>query len=105
MSESQETSWDKRFATFAGASAPGARAIPRSRANSATLRSGGRSEMADQQLQESSRHLRMAYADPPYIGQSKKHYGDHEDYAGEVDHGEMVEMLVRDYPDGWAISL
>jgi hypothetical protein len=34
--------------------------------------------------------LVMAYADPPYIGQSKKHYGDHEDYAGEVDHGELV---------------
>jgi hypothetical protein len=49
--------------------------------------------------------LVMAYADPPYIGQAKKHYGDHEDYAGEVDHGELVERLVRDYPDGWALSL
>jgi hypothetical protein len=47
----------------------------------------------------------MAYADPPYIGQAKKHYEDHEDYAGEVDHGELVERLVRDYPDGWALSL
>jgi hypothetical protein len=48
--------------------------------------------------------LRGAYADPPYIGQSKKHYGDHPDYAGEVNHGELVERLVHAY-DCWAISL
>jgi hypothetical protein len=53
----------------------------------------------------SDRHLVMAYADPPYIGQSAKHYRDHPDYAGEVDHGALVERLVRDYPDGWALSL
>ena len=47
----------------------------------------------------------MAYADPPYIGQSKRHYGDHEDYAGEVDHGELIGRLVTEYPDGWALSL
>lgn len=47
----------------------------------------------------------MAYADPPYIGQAKRHYGDHPDYAGEVDHAELVERLVTDYPDGWALSL
>jgi hypothetical protein len=27
----------------------------------------------------------MAYADPPYPGQSHRHYRDHPDYAGEVD--------------------
>jgi hypothetical protein len=53
----------------------------------------------------SDRHLTMAYADPPYIGQAKKHYEGHPDYAGEVDHGALVERLVRDYPDGWALSL
>jgi hypothetical protein len=46
----------------------------------------------------------MAYADPPYIGQSKKHYADHPDYAGEVDHAELITRLERDYPDGWALS-
>lgn len=46
--------------------------------------------------------MRIAYADPPYPGQSKKHYGDHPDYAGEVDHAELVERLVRDY-DGWVL--
>lgn len=48
--------------------------------------------------------MRFAYADPPYIGQAKKLYGDHPDYAGEVDHAELVARLVADY-DGWALSL
>jgi hypothetical protein len=48
--------------------------------------------------------LVMAYADPPYPGQSKRHYADHPDYAGEVDHRELVARLVGDYPDGWALS-
>jgi hypothetical protein len=46
----------------------------------------------------------MAFADPPYPGQAAKHYADHPDYAGEVDHAELVARLVRDYPDGWALS-
>lgn len=46
--------------------------------------------------------MRIAYADPPYPGQSKKHYGDHPDYAGEVDHVALVERL-RTF-DGWALS-
>lgn len=45
----------------------------------------------------------MAYADPPYPGQSKRHYADHPDYAGEVDHAALIEQL-RGYPDGWALS-
>lgn len=49
--------------------------------------------------------LTVAYADPPYIGQSKKHYGEHADYAGEVDHGQLLDRLISDYPDGWALSL
>lgn len=52
-----------------------------------------------------SESLVMAYADPPYVGQSRRHYSEHPDYAGEVDHGELVERLVGDYPDGWALSL
>src|ERR1039458_4560456 len=47
--------------------------------------------------------MKFAYADPPYPGQSKRLYGDHPDYAGEVDHAELVERLERDY-DGWALS-
>ncbi len=49
--------------------------------------------------------MKFAYADPPYIGQSKRHYKDHEDYAGEVDHQELINKLVDEYPDGWALSL
>jgi hypothetical protein len=45
--------------------------------------------------------VRIAYADPPYPGQSLKHYGDHEDYAGEVDHLALAEHL-REF-DGWVL--
>lgn len=48
--------------------------------------------------------MKFAYADPPYPGQSKKHYGDHRDYAGEVDHPALIERLVAEFPDGWALS-
>ncbi len=48
--------------------------------------------------------MRFAYADPPYPGQAKRHYADHPDYAGEVDHAELVGRLEREYPDGWALS-
>lgn len=45
---------------------------------------------------------RLAYADPPYPGMSRKYYGDHPDYAGEVDHGRLLEQLST--YDGWALS-
>ncbi len=48
--------------------------------------------------------MRFSYADPPYLGQAAKHYADQPDYAGEVDHAELIERLCRDYPDGWALS-
>jgi len=44
----------------------------------------------------------IGYADPPYPGQSKRHYGDHPDYAGEVDHRELLYRLDREY-DGWCL--
>jgi hypothetical protein len=44
----------------------------------------------------------IGYADPPYPGQSAKHYADHPDYAGEVDHLELLTRLDRDY-DGWLL--
>lgn len=46
---------------------------------------------------------RLAYADPPYPGLSKRYYGDHRDYAGEVDHVELVASLAAEY-DAWALS-
>lgn len=47
--------------------------------------------------------MRFAYADPPYPGQAKRHYGDHPDFAGEVDHPELIRRLSEDY-DYWALS-
>lgn len=47
--------------------------------------------------------MRFAYADPPYIGQARKHYS-HDPRCAEVDHAELVARLCRDYPDGWALS-
>lgn len=44
--------------------------------------------------------MRIAYADPPYIGQAKRHYGPK---AEEVNHALLAEHL-REY-DGWALSL
>lgn len=72
---------------------------------------GQRNRMSEGQIVEATAGgrqcdtpLRCAYADPPYPGQSKRHYGDHPDYAGEVDHAELIERLERDFPDGWALS-
>lgn len=47
--------------------------------------------------------MRLAYADPPYPGLSKRYYGDHPDFAGEVDHAELIRRLSIDF-DGWALS-
>ena len=44
--------------------------------------------------------MRVAYADPPYIGQAVRHYGPN---AAEVDHEELIRRL-RGY-DAWALSL
>ena len=46
--------------------------------------------------------MRVAYADPPYPGQAKRHYGGHPDYAGEVDHAELVYRLVSEF-DGYCL--
>lgn len=46
---------------------------------------------------------RLAYADPPYPGRSRRYYGDHPDYAGEVDHAELIASLTAEY-DAWALS-
>lgn len=45
---------------------------------------------------------RLAYADPPYPGLSKKYYSKEASYAGEVDHVSLVQKL-KTY-DGWALS-
>ena len=51
-------------------------------------------------MTDNPHYLRLAYADPPYPGQSKRYYGDQPSYAGEVDHAALIERL-SGY-DGWA---
>lgn len=46
--------------------------------------------------------LELAYADPPYPGLARRYYAEHPDYAGEVDHGELLSSLQGF--DGWALS-
>jgi hypothetical protein len=52
--------------------------------------------------------MKFAYADPPYFGCGKSHYGEHHPEAGVWDeqatHFELIERLTEDYPDGWALS-
>jgi len=43
--------------------------------------------------------MKLAYADPPYIGQAKRHY-----QCAEVNHVELIARLISEYPDGWALS-
>lgn len=45
--------------------------------------------------------MRFAYADPPYIGQAKKHYS-HDPLCAEVDHAVLIEKL--NTFDAWALS-
>lgn len=44
--------------------------------------------------------IRVAIADPPYIGCAGFY-----DENTEVDHAELVTRLVDEYPDGWALCL
>ena len=45
--------------------------------------------------------VRIGYADPPYIGCAHL-YKDHPDYAGEVDHEQLIERLQSEY-QGWIL--
>lgn len=46
--------------------------------------------------------MKLAYADPPYPGQAARHYAGQPDYAGEVNHDDLLQRLDRDY-DGWVL--
>ena len=50
-------------------------------------------------LEDASRAMRFAYADPPYPGRAR-YYPE----RTEVDHQALVERLVAEFPDGWALS-
>jgi hypothetical protein len=46
--------------------------------------------------------MKIGYADPPYPGRAQRTYGRHPDYAGEVDHAELVARLEAGY-DAWVL--
>lgn len=46
--------------------------------------------------------MKVAYADPPYIGQAKKHYS-HDPNCAEVDHAVLISDMCEKY-DAWALS-
>lgn len=52
--------------------------------------------------------MKIAYADPPYFGCGKSHYGDLHPEAGVWDtreaHANLVTRLIDEFPDGWALS-
>lgn len=52
--------------------------------------------------QRAAEPMRLAIADPPYPGKSH-YYRGHPDYAGEVDHHELIWRLCKDY-DGWVLA-
>jgi len=54
-----------------------------------------------QEATRAARPLRLAVADPPYPGLSRRYYGSHPDFAGEVDH---IALLLRlSAYDGWVL--
>ena len=52
--------------------------------------------------------MKFAYADPPYFGVARKHYGRLHAEAGVYDtiegHRALIDRLGAEYPDGWALS-
>jgi hypothetical protein len=52
--------------------------------------------------------VKFAYADPPYIGQAKRHYAKEAEangrVAAEVDHAALIARLCDEFPHGWALS-
>lgn len=52
--------------------------------------------------------MRFAYADPPYLGCGHlyaKHHPEALAWDGPEEHRRLIERLVDEYPDGWAMSL
>lgn len=53
--------------------------------------------------------MKMAYADPPYLGCGQKFYAAHHPNAADWDnldtHRILIDRLCEEFPDGWAMSL
>src|ERR1700691_4868191 len=54
------------------------------------------------------RQLKMAYADPPYLGNCKLYHHYHGDdgmcWDLIITHRALIKRLSREYPHGWALS-
>lgn len=52
--------------------------------------------------------MRFAYADPPYLGCAQRLYGHLHPQAADYDkpetHHDLIDRLVDEFPDGWALS-
>lgn len=52
--------------------------------------------------------MKFAYADPPYLGCGRRHYGHRHKRAADYDrlgaHFRLIKRLETQYPDGWALS-
>lgn len=51
--------------------------------------------------------MKIAYADPPYLGCGSRyaaHHADALDWDNPERHRRLIEELCDDYPDGWAMS-
>jgi hypothetical protein len=56
----------------------------------------------------SSGAMRFAYADPPYLGMGRLYADRHPDamiWDDPETHFALIDRLVNEYPDGWALSL
>lgn len=53
--------------------------------------------------------MKIAYADPPYLGTAKRFYGKLHPKAALYDtvaaHKKLIKKLCSKYPDGWALSM
>lgn len=47
--------------------------------------------------------MKFAYADPPYYNQGARHY-DHPEWDKLSTHKDLIDRLVEEFPDGWALS-
>jgi hypothetical protein len=54
------------------------------------------------------KEMKFAYADPPYLGNGKRRYApfhpDASDYDQVETHLVLLQRLIDEYPDGWALS-
>ena len=51
--------------------------------------------------------MRVAYADPPYLGKCSMYGHEHGEggcWDDEMTHAALIQRLCREFPDGWALS-